>query len=145
MVWRTQLSASPRIVHVRWKSFLDHVDHTAPRAPQRWTTARPRKGTARSQGIRGSGCPCREEYDGSLVWLRCRRRRIPGGVGEWRGGMAWPAVGVVGAVRPPPWHSRPREEGAGGTTGVALGGWSKKTRGSRSTTAVGWTSYGHCS
>ena len=26
-------------------------------------------------------------------------------------------------------HSRPREAGAGGTTGAALGGWSKKTRG----------------
>ena len=23
----TQLSASPRTVHFRWKSFLDHVDH----------------------------------------------------------------------------------------------------------------------
>ena len=22
----------------RWKSFLDHVDHAAPRAPGRWTT-----------------------------------------------------------------------------------------------------------
>ena len=26
----TQLSASPRTVHVRWKPFLDHVDHAAP-------------------------------------------------------------------------------------------------------------------
>ena len=25
----TQLLASPRTVHVRWKSFLDHVDHAA--------------------------------------------------------------------------------------------------------------------
>jgi len=32
-------------------------------------------------------------------------------------------------VRPPQQHSRPREAGAGGTTGAALGGWSKKTRG----------------
>ena len=32
-------------VHVRWKPFLDHVDHAAPRALGRWTTARPRKGT----------------------------------------------------------------------------------------------------
>ena len=28
----TQLSASPHTVHVRWKPFLDHVDHAAPRA-----------------------------------------------------------------------------------------------------------------
>ena len=40
----TQLSASPRTVHVRWKPFLDHVDHAAPRAPGRWTMVRPRKG-----------------------------------------------------------------------------------------------------
>ena len=53
----------------RWKSFLDHVDHAAPRAPGRWTTARPRKGTTRSRGRRGSGCPRVEEYEGSLV--RC--------------------------------------------------------------------------
>ena len=43
-------------------------------------------------------------------------------------GMAWPAVGVVGAVRPPRQHSRPREAGACGTTGAALGGWSKDQR-----------------
>ena len=92
----TQLSASPRTVHVRWKLFLDHVDHAAPRATRRWTMARPRKGTTRSRGRRGSGCPRGEEYEGSLVRLRCRGRRITGGVGEWSGGMAWPAVGVVG-------------------------------------------------
>ena len=63
----TQLSASPRTVHVRWKSFLDHVDHAALRAPGRWTTARPRKGMTRSRGRRDSGCPCIEEYEGSLV------------------------------------------------------------------------------
>ena len=49
---------------------------------------RPRKGTTRSQGRRDSGCPCREEYEGSLVRLCCRRRRITGGVCEWSGGMA---------------------------------------------------------
>ena len=52
-----------------WKSFLDHVDHAAPRALGQWTTARPRKGTMRSRGRRGSGCPRVEEYEGSLV--RC--------------------------------------------------------------------------
>ena len=52
----------------RW---MDIVDHAAPRAPGRWTTARPRKGTTRSQGRRGSGSPRGEEYEGSLVRLRC--------------------------------------------------------------------------
>ena len=59
------------IVLFRWKSFLDHVDHTAPRAPGRWTTTRPRKGTTRSRGRCSSGSPRREEYEGSLVRLRC--------------------------------------------------------------------------
>ena len=66
----------------RWKSFLDHVDHAMTRAPGRWTTVRPRKGR------RSSGCPRGEEYEGSLVRLRCCRRRITGGVGEWRDGLA---------------------------------------------------------
>ena len=52
-------------------SFVDHVDHAAPRAPRRWTTARPRKGTTLSRGRRSSGCPREEEYEGSLVRLRC--------------------------------------------------------------------------
>ena len=82
----------------------------------------------RSRGRRGSGCPRGEEYEGSLVRLRCRRRRITGGVGEWRDGLA-SGGSSMGAVRPPRQHSRPREAGAGGTTGAALGGWSKKTRG----------------
>ena len=51
-------------------SFIDHIDHTVLREPGRWTTARPRKGTTRSRGRRGSGCPCGEEYEGSLVRLR---------------------------------------------------------------------------
>src|SRR3954467_14982849 len=67
----TQLSASPCTVLFRWKSFLDHVDHAAPRAPGRWTTARPRKGMTGSRGRRGSGSPLGEEYEGSLVRLRC--------------------------------------------------------------------------
>ena len=44
---------------------------TTSRAPRRWTTARPRKGTTRSRGRRGSGSPLGEEYEGSLVRLRC--------------------------------------------------------------------------
>ena len=67
----TQLSASPRTVLFRWKSFLDHVDHAARRAPRRWTTARPRQGTMRSRRRRSSGSPHGEEYESSLVRLRC--------------------------------------------------------------------------
>ena len=66
-----QLSASPHIVLFRWKSFLDHIDHAGLRAPRQWTTGRPRKGTARSRERCGSGCPRGEEYEGSLVRLRC--------------------------------------------------------------------------
>ena len=65
----THLSASPCTVLFRWKSVIDHVDHAAPRAPGQWTMARPRKGMTRSWGRRGNGCPCVEEYEGSLV--RC--------------------------------------------------------------------------
>ena len=83
-----QLSAFPRTVLFRWKSFVDHIDHAALRAPWWWTTARPRKGTTRSRGRRGSGCPRGEEYEGSLVRLHCRRRRITRGVGVWRDGLA---------------------------------------------------------
>ena len=67
----TQLSASPRIVLFQWKLVVDHIDHAAPRAPRRWMMARPRKGTTRSRGRHGSGCPRGEEYEGSLVRLRC--------------------------------------------------------------------------
>ena len=52
----------------RW---MDIIDHAAPRAPGRWTTGRPRKGTTRSQGRRDSGSLHGEEYEGSLVRLRC--------------------------------------------------------------------------
>src|SRR3954469_11691621 len=67
----TQLSASPHTVLFRWKSVVDHIDHAAPRAPRRWTTARPMKGMTRNRGRRGSGCPRGEEYDRSPVRLRC--------------------------------------------------------------------------
>ena len=79
----TKLSASPRTIHIRWKSFLDHVDHAAPRALGRWTMARARKGTTRRQGRLGSCFPRRGEYDCTRVyWFVCRRRRITAGVGE---------------------------------------------------------------
>ena len=54
--------SSPCTVLFRCKSVVDHIDHTAPRASGRWKTARPRKGTTRSHGRCGSGCPRREEY-----------------------------------------------------------------------------------
>ena len=79
----TQLSASPRTVHVRWKLFLDHVDHAAPRAPGRWATARPRKGTTRRRGRRGSGSPRGEKYEGSLVRLRCEAAVAVGPGQRW--------------------------------------------------------------
>ena len=56
-----------RTVLFRWKSVVDHIDHAVPRAPRRWTTARPRKGTTRSRGRRGSGCPREEEYEGEAA------------------------------------------------------------------------------
>ena len=48
------------------ESFVDNIEHAVPRTPARWTTARPRKGMTRR-----------------------RRSHISGG-------MAWPAMGVVG-------------------------------------------------
>ena len=65
----TQLSASPRTVHVRWKSFLDHVDHAAPRAPRQWMTARPRKGTKRSQG--SAAVDTHAERSTRVHWFGC--------------------------------------------------------------------------
>ena len=79
----TQLSASQRTVLLRWKSFLDQVDHAARRAPQRWMTARPRKGTTRSRGRHGNGSPRREEYEGSLVRLRCEPAVAAGPGQRW--------------------------------------------------------------
>ena len=93
----TQLSASPRTILFQWKSVVDHIDHAAPGAPRRWTTTRPRKGTTRIRGRRGSGCPCVDEYEGSQVRLRCEAAVAAEYQGVWVSrGMAWPAVGVVG-------------------------------------------------
>ena len=64
-------------------SVIDHIDHATPRAPLRWTTARPRKGTTRRQGRLGSCFPRGGEYDCTRVyWFVCRRQRITAGVGE---------------------------------------------------------------
>ena len=65
----TQLSASPRTVLFQWKSFVDHIDHAAPRAPRRWMTARPRKRTTRSRGRLCSCFPRGGEYEGLLICL----------------------------------------------------------------------------
>ena len=79
----TQLSASPRTVLFRWKSVVDHIDHAAPRAPARWTTARARKGTTQRQGRLGSCFPRVGKYDYMRVyWFVCRHRRITARVGE---------------------------------------------------------------
>ena len=92
----TQLSASPRTVHFRCMSIVEHVDQAALREPGRWTTARPRKGMARRQARLGSCFPRGGEYDCTRVyWFVCRRRRITAGVGLWVSrGMARPAMGV---------------------------------------------------
>ena len=88
----TQLSASPRTVLFRW-NVVDHIDHAAPRAPGRWMTARPRKGTTRRQGRLSSCFPRGGEYNCTRVyWFICRRRRIIAGVVSR--GMARPAMGV---------------------------------------------------
>ena len=82
----TQLSASPRTVHVRWKSFLDHVDHAAPRAPGRWTTARPRKGTTGSRGAgEDAAVEARAERSTRFHWLGCGVR-LPSPQGLASGG-----------------------------------------------------------
>ena len=62
-----QMSASPCTSLFRWQSIVDHIDHAAPRAPWRWTTERPRKGTTRSRGRRNNGCPREEEYEGEAA------------------------------------------------------------------------------
>ena len=79
----TQLSASPRTVHFRCISVVDHVDQAALRALGRWMTARPRKGTTWSHGRLGSCFPRGGEYDCTRVYgFVCHRRRITAGVGE---------------------------------------------------------------
>ena len=70
-------------VHFRCMLVVDHVDQAAPRAPGRWTTARPRKGTTGSRGRRGSGSPRGEEYEGSLVRLRCEAAVAAGPGQRW--------------------------------------------------------------
>ena len=65
----TQLSASPRTVHFRWMSFIDHVDQAASRAPWRWTMARPRKGTSRRW--EDAAVDARAERSTRVHWSGC--------------------------------------------------------------------------
>ena len=76
------VSVSTHSILFRWNSVIDQIDHAAPRAPRRWTTARPRKGTMQSRGRCGNGCPRGEEYEGSLVRLRCEAA-VAAGLGQW--------------------------------------------------------------
>ena len=76
----TQLSSSPRTVHLRCMSVVDHVDQATPRAPGRWTTARPRKGMTRSQG--DSAVVSHAEGSTRVYWFVYHRGRITAGVGE---------------------------------------------------------------
>ena len=69
--------------HFRCMLVIDHVDRAVPRAPGRWTTARPRKGTTGSRGRRGSGNLRGEEYEGSLVRLRCEAAVAAGPGQRW--------------------------------------------------------------
>ena len=74
----------------------------------------------------------RAERSTWVHWFGCSVR-LPSpqnnrGVGEWRDGLA-SGGRSMGTVRPPRQHNRPREVGACDTTGAALGGWGKKTRG----------------
>ena len=46
------------------RSLTKLTTRAAPRAPGRWTTARPTKGTTQGRGRHNSGCPCGGEYEG---------------------------------------------------------------------------------
>ena len=74
-------------LHVQYSSdgsrSLTMLTTRAPRAPGRWTTVRPRKGTTRSRGRRGSGSPRGEEYEGH--WFGCGVR-LPSPQGLASGG-----------------------------------------------------------
>ena len=95
--WFGRLAQEDQRLKKHYGHWMDIIDHAAPRAPGRWTTARPRKGTAQSQGRHSGGCRRVEEYEGSLVWLWCEAVVAAEYQGVWVSrGMAWPAVGVVG-------------------------------------------------
>ena len=60
----TQLSDSPCTVHVRWNSFLDHVDHAAPRASKVVDDSEALDNNEPEMGRRGSRVADGEVYEG---------------------------------------------------------------------------------
>ena len=120
-----------------------HVQYSSDGSRSLTTLTTPRRehqGGGRQRGLgrgrRGAGedaaVDAHAERSTRVHWFSCGVRlsspQNTGGVGEWRDGLA-SGGSSMGTVRPPRQHSRPREAGACGTTGAALGGWSNKTRG----------------
>ena len=60
----TQLSASPRTVYVRWMSFIDHIDHSAPSASKVVDDGVAPDSNEPEMGRRGSRVVDREVYEG---------------------------------------------------------------------------------
>ena len=58
-----QLSASPRTVHFRWMSFVDHVDHAASSASKVVDDGRAAYSNEPEMGRRGSGVADGEVYE----------------------------------------------------------------------------------
>ena len=52
-------------------SFVDHVDHATLSASKVVDDGEAPDSNEPEMGRRGTGSPRREEYEGSLVWLRC--------------------------------------------------------------------------
>ena len=79
----TQLSASPRTVHIRWKSVIGHIDHAAPRAPRRWR----RRGLGRGRREAGedAAVEARAERSTRVHWFGCGVR-LPSPQGLASGG-----------------------------------------------------------
>ena len=110
------MSASPHTVLFRWKSFLDHVDHTAARAPRWWTMVRPRKGTTRSWGR--AVVDAQAEGSTRVHWFDCSvRLPSPQGLangGSSRGGEAsaasQPAMGGRSTRHDWRWFGRLEQE-----------------------------------
>ena len=59
-----QLLASPRIVHFRWMSFVDHVDHAAPSASKVVDDGGAPDSNESEMGRRGSRVADGEVYGG---------------------------------------------------------------------------------
>ena len=109
-----------------------HVQYSSDGSRSMTTLTTPRgehHGGGRRRGLgrgrRGAGehaaVEARAERSTRVHWFGCGVR-LPSPQGLPSGGNS------RGAVRPLRQHSRPREAGACGTTGAALGDWGKKTR-----------------